>query len=344
MIIYIDFASVGDANFYRLQWEKSLKDSQKKHYNIFTDFKYSFNSKYLSLPHIFSSCNFLNNLLKFLSQFLTIFLIIIYVTLSKKNKIVIFNLHQPFVYWQWLKFIKKTNVKVIGIIHDIIEFDTSQYPPIIISTNKKIISNLDAVILHEGESFFRNEYKFAKSIYTLPFPNRKPYEYQEPILNFKYFLLPGRYRKEKGFDFVISNWPINKNTMPLVVMTKVPIELESIITSNYNIKYYPNLNKTDSFVNLILNCTTAILMYTNGTNSGILQTLIANQKKVITSKISIFTSSINCDDFIFCENDPVEFQELISNFNLSNYSQYYRVNNEDKSNECYENFLKQIFD
>ena len=85
MIIYIDFASVGDANFYRLQWEKSLNDSQKKHYNIFTDFKYSFNSKYLSLPHNFSSYNFLNNLLKFLSQFLTIFLITIYVTLSKKK-------------------------------------------------------------------------------------------------------------------------------------------------------------------------------------------------------------------------------------------------------------------
>jgi len=88
MIIYIDFASVGDASFYRLQWEKSLKDSQKKHYKIFTDFEYSFNSNHLSLPHNFSSYGFLNNFLKFISQSLTIFLITIWVTLSKKNKIV----------------------------------------------------------------------------------------------------------------------------------------------------------------------------------------------------------------------------------------------------------------
>lgn len=343
MIIYIDFASVGDARFYRLEWEKAIKDSKKPYYLIYSDIEFSLNRSFLSLPHNFVSNNIINNVIKFISQSLIIFFTTAWITFSKKNKVLIFSLHQPFIYWNWLKYIKSRKLNVIGVIHDILEFDTYDYPAIIISSNKKIIRNLDAVILHSGELLFKNVYNYKKKIYILPFPYRKPYEYQQAILNFEYFLIPGRYRKEKGFDFVIKNWPKNFTTIPLVVMTKVPLELEEIIALNENILYHPNLNSEESFVNLILHCTAAILMYTSGTNSGILETLIANQKKVITSKISIFTNHNEQENFIFCEKNPIEFQKSIYNFNLSNKSQSYPSRNEDNSSECYKNFLNQIF-
>lgn len=343
MIIYIDFASFGDSNFYRKQWDKSLMNSKLSFFSIVTDFHFSISNNHITLPHFFFSNKFFDNIFKFIFQTSVIIFLGIWILIMRKNVKIIFNLHQPFVYWQFLNFFKNNNVKTIGIIHDIIEFDTSRYPKIIISTNKRIIQNLDSVILHAGKSMFTKVYSYKNNIYMLPFPERKPYEYMPPFFKFEYILLPGRYREEKGFDFVIVNWPRIEKTIPLVVMAKVPNHLEVIIRENANIIYNPNLTSTELFENLIFHCKASVLMYTKGTNSGILQTLISNQKHIITSKIAIFQEHHACKYFTFCDNNPFIFQKLINSFNLINTtSQVYTSQNSETDSE-YIKFLIKLF-
>jgi hypothetical protein len=242
-----------------------------------------------------------------------------------------------------MKYYKINDVKIIGIIHDIIEFDTSIYPKMIISTNKKIIELLDSAILHAGKSIFKQKYYFTNNIFVLPFPKREPYKESTPVLKFEYFLLPGRYREEKGFDFVISNWPIKKKNLPLVVMTQVPIHLEKLIQTNENIIYKPNLDSDEFFENLIKHSKAAILMYTEGTNSGILQTLIANQKHVITSNISIFNEHPDRNHFIFCDNNPQKFKDLINSFVLFDSTSQVYSSQMSEIDSIYIKFLRQIF-
>ncbi len=341
MIIYIDFTSIGDASFYRLHWETTLTKSNSDCYKIYSDTKFSLNKSFLTIPDIFVSNRFLNNIFKFLFHTLIIFILVVWIRLLRKNNTVLFNLHQPFIYWNILRIFKNKYIKIVGIIHDVIQFNTSNYPSIIITSNSKIINFLDSVVLHSGEEVFYREYNFLNKIYILPFPERKPYDNKLPVLQFNYILLPGRYRKEKGFDFVICNWPNKENTIPLVIMTKVPDYLEELIAENKYIVYKPKFSSNEFFENLILHCSAALLMYFSGTNSGILQTLIANQKKVIVSNIPLFCEHPYSDYFVFCDHSITPFQNLINNFDTYNISQNYPLKI-TQTEKLYGNFLSQI--
>ena len=137
MIIYIDFASSGDAGFYASYWSKALHNSNIKYIGIVNrdcgvkDKKI----KKISLTHQNKKTKLQLPLIYLSHLFILLFLIAFSLI---KRPVIIYNLHQPFSYWKNLNLILKfLGVKCFPIVHDIVEFETKNYPSIIISNNKK---------------------------------------------------------------------------------------------------------------------------------------------------------------------------------------------------------------
>jgi hypothetical protein len=339
MILYIDFSSYGDAGFYLNYWKKVIKTSDRKFFIISHKGREILNKQNISLPLFFHNYKILHYIYKFLIQSFVILIVSIF-TYFLRNKIhIIFNLHQPFIFWNWLlTFSNKQKTIFHVIVHDIVEFNTSNYPSIIISNNNSIISNSDNVIIHDGLNSFKHTYGASKKIISLPFPSRLPYNNSKPIINSKYYYIPGQYRLEKGFDFVIKYWPIDK-TKILVISTKLPEELHTILKLKNNILYKPHLIKSNHFQNLITNSFACIMMYSSGTNSGVLTTLIANNVRCLVSNIHMFKNHYQSSEFILSELNEKYFLESLSLLENKEKPKYINPLEESKK---YVHFLKSL--
>jgi hypothetical protein len=339
MILFVDFSSYGDAVFYLDYWKKAIKPSEVSSFFIYHSEKIIINKSNLGIPLFFNDKKY--KLLLLIYKFLIYYFVIIgvsVVTYFTKQKInIIFNLHQPFKFWNLLlNFSNKRKVILEVIVHDVIEFDTSNYPKFIMSNNKKIISYSDSVILHSGFEVFKEIYGSEKELIQLPFPTRLPYANSVPLIPTKYYYIPGRYRKEKGFDFVIKNWP-NDEAKILVISTELPSDLKEEVLLNKNILYKPFLVESDQFQNLVVNSYACILMYNSGTNSGVLATIIANNIRCLVSDLNMFTNHSQSEKFIRVKLEKKDFIDKLNsldNLEKPNYSK------NAKNLAEYEMFLK----
>lgn len=324
MIIFIDFSSFGDSGFYLDYWKNSFINSKKKYLLIYHAKSIDVGKSRLGIPIFFCKFPLFQKIYKFIAQTSIIFLMLLISPFFKKKIKIIFNLHQPFIFWLWLVRFISEKIHVSAIIHDIIEFDTSAYPNYIISSNLKIISKLNSVVLHAGIDKFKKIYPSKIFVSYLPFPNRKKYDKKQSIIDGNYFYLPGRYRKEKGFDFVIKNWPDDMD-YKLVISTNLPNKLEKFIIKKNNIVYKPSLVSSYEFENLLSNAFACILMYYDGTNSGILETIVSNNIRCLVSDIPMFINNIQSSKFYISKFDKFDFynklHELINSPSI-NYKNY----------------------
>jgi len=341
MNIFIDFSSYGDAAFYLNYWKKGYEISGVKTFFIYHMNGLSISKKNLGIPLLFLNkrWKFLHFGYKFLIQSLVILSIITYTRLSRNKINVIINLHQPFKFWNWLfRFSNKKNTTRIVIVHDIVAFDTTNYPRSIISSNEIILNNADVIILHNGIEMFKSIYGDDMKVEILPFPLRKPYAKSQALIESKYYYVPGRYRKEKGFDFVIGNWPEDEDRV-LVISTELPEHLVRIVKNVNNIIYNPNWGGSEEFQNLIANSYSCILMYESGTNSGVLTTIITNNVRCLVSDIPMFRDHPSAEALLISKLNRVDFLNSLKSLDTFEEPKY--LNNDvQKSLRKYILFIK----
>ena len=340
MILFLDFASFGDSAFYLNYWRNLIKTSNKNHFFIYHSKTFEIGKTKLGIPVYFIKNRFLILVFKLIIQSLIV-LGTLLITYLFKNKVrIIFNLHQPFIFWIWLlKYSSRKKTHLTAVIHDVIEFDTSNYSKHIISTNYDIIKRLDSVILHGGIDIFIKTFGSHLSINVLPFPNRNSYQSSVPIIKGKYFYIPGQYREEKGFSFVVQNWPEDEG-FKLVISTKLPDELERLVSLKDNIIYRPLLVSTEQFQNVISNSFVCLLMYSSGTNSGILETVISNNIRCLVSNIPMFVDHSQSKQFFISKSTNFEFTRNIRAI-MNSEKRVYNNKFQENINE-YKTFLNSI--
>lgn len=341
MIFYIDFASSGDASFYSSQWSEAFKKSDVKYLGFINvdsliinpKFRKTVLSAHFSQSKIWLAMVLLSHVLNLMALTL--------VGMFLRPRI-IFNLHQPFAYWSLFSSIwQGLGLKVYPVVHDIQAFDTSSYPKLIISDNHSILKRATSVLVHQGYERFAQFYP-SISYDFLPFPRRNAYKPQPSLIDGPYLYLPGKYRKEKGFHFVIKHWPVHCN-FKLVISSEVPNELMPILEANPKIEYHPDKTEYKAFQSLVSNCSGAILMYTVGTNSGILETMVANEKPCLVSKIPMFLNHEVGPELTYSDLDAAVFKKALAEFEvLAGQMETFRYENRQENLSLYSGLIKKI--
>ena len=233
------------------------------------------------------------------------------------KKIVIVSLYQPFITYKFFfKLIKLSRLKLIIIVHDLIPL-ASNYPKLILSSQKSLLSLADEYIVHNSHSQ-EGLKSFNKKINLVRFPLMEIDNINYSNSNKKNkinFLFLGHLRKEKGIEILINVWKkFSKkyDNIELTIAGSIAPGLEYDFSGLKKFNSIFEYINDDKYFELIKTCDYGILPYTGGTNSGVFSTIVALNKPVITSDISLFKDSdFSVKELMFKSGDENNFLEIL---------------------------------
>ena len=319
-IFWIDLASEGDASFYSDAWYEVLGE---KH-NYFVNRNRNYRHRLFFYGRFKNPSRLLSKILFTIEIYFLFSMLLIY---PSSNRIYLINIYQPFRFYNFLiKYLKKRGEFCVVILHDIVEFKNIGYPPLLLSSNAKIVRNADKVVLHGGKDQFKTIYGETKILTEVVFPIRKRYSetsiYDKLPVTKNYILFIGGYREEKGVENLLHLNYDDLDNYLLVIASKLPLDLSKMIRKNLadRVVLLEDYLTDRVFSSLIVRASYGICPYISGTNSGVYSSFLANNIPTITSDIPLFREIFVLEDLVV--SIPETYSEVIGNLPNVNTTSY----------------------
>lgn len=170
------------------------------------------------------------------------------------------------------------------------------------SNRYKIFHSADYLLVHTERSIeeLHDIFGIDKSkVFIHPFPimdltkltNNRPNPYTNTD-----FLFIGHLRKDKGIEFLLESWPIFHKKCPNAKLRICGRHLPGIhfnkeLLEKCNVEFNLNYISDEDYYHYVKSTRYVILPYLQGTNSGIISTVLSLGTDVITSDIPMFTQN-----------------------------------------------------
>lgn len=223
---------------------------------------------------------------------------------SRKDKPDIINyshVGQSYFFIVWfLKLIKKVSgAKLMITCHDVNPHSNGKNE---MSNRYKIFHSADYLLVHTEKSIdeLNNIFDIDKSkILIHPFPimdlsklsqdSPNPYSKTD-------FLFIGHLRKDKGIEFLLESWPdfhkVCPNAKLRICGRYIPdVSFNEELLEKCNVEFNLRYISDDDYYHYVKAARYVILPYLQGTNSGIISTVLSLGTDVITSDLPMFTQN-----------------------------------------------------
>ena len=221
---------------------------------------------------------------------------------------------QSYFYIVWfLRLIKKiAGIKLMVTCHDVTPHSERRGE---MHNRKKIFDVADYLLVHTDNSIKELRELFGIKISKIvkhPFPIMnlsKLSAINTPIAKDTDFLFIGHLRKDKGIEFLLDAWKdfykMNKRATLKVCGRKLSdIDFDENDLSKYNIEFKLHYINDEEYYRYVKSARYVILPYIQGTNSGIISTVLSLGTDVITSDIPMFKENpMVLESNIFISND-----------------------------------------
>lgn len=258
-----------------------------------------------------------------------------------------------------LKFIKWMNeldrVRIGIIVHDATPFQNENLSLIYVN-QQEILKLADFFVFHNEKTKRIVEKQFNGRIGLMyPFPladmsifKQKDTRKVEKKENRVTFLCLGVLRAEKGIPILRDAWKIVNNAgvkARLIIAGKNTSGRKYDFSKIRNVKYINRYLNDDEYCNLIGQCDYGVLPYIEGTNSGILSTMVAYGKPCITSDIEMFRNiPFTSEELMFTSGSAKALGEMIIDLTCKYHECYdkHRRNLLQKTKRYRESFGKEM--
>jgi glycosyltransferase involved in cell wall biosynthesis len=318
-VYFIDYSSFDNYGLYIHEIKSNINPEFSYQFFVHSAYKYD-SSNSVKLFNWFSDkikLNFINKMSRFFEMYFSFLIIFFKIILDRHKSTVIVSLYQPFITYNFLfNIIKLSNSKLVIVVHDLIPL-ASNYPKFILASQNELLNKADEYIVHNVHSK-EGLRKYGKKIHLIRFPIMK-LESKKMIntsVNDKIkFLFLGHLRKEKGIQLLIDVWrkfSKKHNNVELVIAGSSGSGVKYNFKNLKNFKSIIEYIDDDKYFELIKKCNYGILPYEGGTNSGVLSTIVALNRPVITSDISLFKDSdFSINELMFKSGDENDFLEIL---------------------------------
>ncbi len=326
MIYHIYWGTSGNSGLYLDEIYQVLKNRGYKQ-RVFVNFYYPFNygdkiffkrgdvamSKYKGAVRKFFQ------LFEILSGFIKIIIV------SKRDKPSIINYSHAgqsyfFIVW-FLDILKRvSNAKLMITCHDVNPHRGGQNE---FSNRKKIFDIANYLLVHTEKSVEDLERNFGISqdkIVSHPFPIMDLSKLKNDSINpYKEtdFLFIGHLRKDKGIEFLLETWKefhqINKYAKLRICGRYLPdVHFNQKELEKCNVEFNLRYIDDNDYYHYIKAARYVILPYVQGTNSGIISTVLSLGANVITSDLPMFTqNSLVAIDNTFIVGDKKSLIDIL---------------------------------
>ncbi len=235
------------------------------------------------------------------------------------------------VEFNFIKVLKKKNIKVLFTVHDAQQFAVS-YKRMSGDKRKAFYNMFDYIIVHNEFSKTYLEENFSvnsKVFLSFPFP---PMDLAEiNVSRYKRsqfertFLFIGAFKKEKGYNVLLQAWQeiFGKNNSPhkakLILAGELPKGIEFLVDKNTplpnNVTIITRFLSDEEYIDFINNADIVVLPYIIGTNSAVLSTASSMGKAIIASDIpSLKTHPLVLEENIVQSNSVESLRDKIVEF------------------------------
>lgn len=225
-----------------------------------------------------------------------------------------------FVYW-FIKILKLfSDAKVVITCHDVMPLDPM---PQEMRYRRKIFNLADFLLVHNSNSITVLEDKFnidKKKIIKHLFPvmdlSKLTSKKNERVKDID-FLFIGNVSKGKGIELLLSAWrefySKNKTAKLFVCGRKLPgVNLSENELNKCNVVYDLNFISDSKYFDYVSRARFVLLPYIQGTNSGIISTVLSLGASVITSDLPMFVENpLVASDCIFKANNKEALVEIL---------------------------------
>ena len=323
MIYHIYWGTAGNAGLYLDEIYKVLEKAgykQKAFVNYYYPFDYGEKVfyKYTELGHC--KVKRFRGPIRYL-ELLWALLRIWVRTIIDKPRVINYSLIGSFrIVNYYLRFSQKVlGCKIVLTCHDVIPFASSnQSDKTEMVIRNKIIGMVDYLLVHNNFSKKTLHEVFAvkkDKIIMHPFPVMdlsKLIRYSEKNYSNSDFLFIGHLRREKGVDILLKAWEIVHKECPKATL-RVAGNLPSI--ENLDLKEYKGRTDVEfilqfltdeEYCGLIKATRYVVLPYKNGTNSGVVSTVLSLNSDVIASDIPMFEQNPLLDKSVLFKSRDVK--------------------------------------
>lgn len=225
----------------------------------------------------------------------------------------------PFILYFLLILKKVSSSKLIITCHDVnpnnIVRGEIKYRQLIFNTADYLLVHNDNSIKDLIESFSIKKDLIIK--HPFPIMDISKQDTTKKLFNRSDFLFIGHLRKEKGIQFLLDTWKefhLKHPKAKLYVCGKKTSEVSFIEEElkSYNIVFHLDYISDEDYYNYIKSARYVILPYLNGTNSGIISTVLSLGANVITSDIQMFKlNSFVSENDMFISNNKQSLLDIL---------------------------------
>lgn len=234
----------------------------------------------------------------------------------------------------YLKFCQKIlGCKIVLTCHDVIPFaSASQAMETEMNNRRKVLAIADYLLVH-------NEYSKSQLVDCFGVDSKKIVMHPFPVMDLSKlikdmdccttktdFLFIGHLRREKGVDVLLNAWELVHMEYPqatLRVAGNLP-SIENLSLSQYegrsDVEFILKFLSDKEYCSLIKSTRYVVLPYKNGTNSGVVSTVLSLDSEVIASDIPMFEQNpLLNQSMLFKSEDVMSLAEtMISVYVSSN--------------------------
>ena len=225
-----------------------------------------------------------------------------------------------FIVW-FLKVLKKiSGAKLMITCHDVNPHSDSRGE---MDNRKRIFHTADYLLVHTEKSIeeLHDIFGIDKSkVHIHPFPimdlskltEDAPNPYQPTD-----FLFIGHMRKDKGIEFLLESWPEFHKVCPEAKLRicgrHLPdIHFDQALLEKCNVEFNLRYISDEDYYHYVKSARYVILPYLQGTNSGIISTVLSLGTDVITSDLPMFTQNpLVSADNVFKTADAKSLVEVL---------------------------------
>lgn len=225
-----------------------------------------------------------------------------------------------FIVW-FLKLLKNlSGAKLVITCHDVCPHGTISDE---MKNRTKIFHTGDYLLVHTAKSIDELVELFGvdrNKIVMHPFPimdlSKLTQESDNPY-SMTDFLFIGHLRKDKGVEFLLENWKefynVNKQAKLRICGRSVPdVHFDKEYLEKCNVEFNLRYIDDDDYYHYVKAARYVILPYIQGTNSGIISTVLSLGSDVITSNIQMFAENPLVDkDNMFKTEDSLSLVETL---------------------------------
>lgn len=299
VLAHVDYGSKGNSGLYIKETINNL--TVPEHYSklAFVNYDYQYGSEGIVRTFEKYSKYISNDTLKKGYKFIDLFTSLLFVVIKlfkykNTGSICVISLNGPFIHYKiFTKVLKKLSFKVYFILHDIVDLHVDA-PKLILTDRRLILIEGDGCVVHTEESL---NYACALGMEAI----RYPFPLMEIDINCNAalkkekpsFLFIGGVRPGKGVELLSDAFNRVFQSFPcqLTIAGRFTKNYDPTLSADPKTKVINKYLSDELYSELISECDYVILPYTEGTNSGVLSTVVSCNKPVICSDLPVFKNS-----------------------------------------------------